>query len=230
LDRALRLLQPVKESFGESLSWADLIVLAGTTALEEAGGRTMRFCGGRTDATEAVAAGASLAGSADYLKPRVAPDGTSVELLKDSMQVSGLSLRESVALIGGGHSLGKMHVDRSGFKGHWTEDPTRLSNSYFQNLLNEQWEEIVVPESGKKQFKASGKELYMLKSDMLLRADGELAAIVQDYATDEGRFLNDFALAWTKLVNADRFKGPASSVCDAADARSDTVADSQFYV
>jgi catalase (peroxidase I) len=50
MDFALQVLAPVKEKFGPGLSWADLIVLAGTTALEEATGKQIPFCGGRTDA------------------------------------------------------------------------------------------------------------------------------------------------------------------------------------
>merc|ERR1719266_1234644 len=50
LDKVLALLDPVKQQFGEGLTWADLIVLAGTVALEEAGAPAMDFCGGRSDA------------------------------------------------------------------------------------------------------------------------------------------------------------------------------------
>jgi len=55
---------PPQESFGEGLSWADLIALAGTTALVAAGSPPLVFCGGRTDA-----AGAD--GGSDYLEPKL---------------------------------------------------------------------------------------------------------------------------------------------------------------
>ena len=41
----------------------------------------------------------------------------------------------------------------------------------------------------------------------------ELLAVAQEYAADEGLFLTNYARAWTKMMNADRFKGPAGSVC-----------------
>jgi len=54
----------------------------------------------------------------------------------------------------------------------------------------------------------------MLTSDVLMRADPEYSVVVQDYASDNDRFLDDFAAAWTRLMNADRFDGPAGNVCD----------------
>ena len=64
LDSALAVLLPVKEQFGDPLSWADLIALAGTVALEDAGAPPMEFCGGRVDAPV-------YDGGSDNLEPRV---------------------------------------------------------------------------------------------------------------------------------------------------------------
>lgn len=210
LDKALLLLKPIKDRFGSRLSWADLIVLAGTVAIEEAGGRPMQFCGGRTDAEEGS--------GSEYLKPNnISGNFTSVVELKESMKIMGLSNREMTVLIGGGHSLGKKHYTRSGFNGPWTPDPTRLSNDYFQTLLSEEWEEFTVPQTGKKQFKAKGKDLFMLKADLMFKIDAEFLAITHEYASDNNLFLDDFAKAWTRMANADRFAGPTGNVCEVGD-------------
>jgi catalase (peroxidase I) len=193
LDKALLLLKPVKDRFGEALSWADLIVLAGSTALEEAGSPSLSFCGGRSDALDGL--------GSEFLTPGVDGETKDASKLKNAARVMGLSLQEWVVLNG---------RVRSGI----SKDPTKLSNSYFRELLIETWEEYVVAQTGEVRYKAKGKELYMLKSDLALRFDPEFSVVAQEYASDNGRFLADFAVAWTKLMNADRFDGPTGNVCD----------------
>lgn len=53
----------------------------------------------------------------------------------------GFTDREMVALIGGGHAIGRCHKDRSGFDGPWTFMPTGLTNQFFIKLLDETWVE-----------------------------------------------------------------------------------------
>jgi len=71
LDQALTLLEPVKETFGAGLSWADLIALAGTVALVEAGSGPLSFCGGRTDASGGGGGGDDTNGGSNWLAPTV---------------------------------------------------------------------------------------------------------------------------------------------------------------
>lgn len=209
LQPVLRSLEPVKTKFGDGLTWADLIVLAGNVAIELAGGDAMPFCPGRSDA---------LAGDGSaYLEPTV--DGefdNTLDQLKLAVYKSGLTTREFVVLSGQPRSPEIM--DARGFHGSWDVDGAAFSNSYFTTLLSETWEEYTL-KNGKKQFKARGKDLYMLKPDLLLTYDPEFLAIVQDYASDNELFKKEFASAWTRLVTLDRFNGPAGNVC-AVTARS----------
>mmetsp|Transcript_13848 Transcript_13848/g.20906 ORF Transcript_13848/g.20906 Transcript_13848/m.20906 type:complete len:455 (+) Transcript_13848:2-1366(+) len=205
LDKALEMLDIVKEKYGESLSWADLIVLAGGVSLEESGASTIPFCGGRTDAKNGEASA--------YLYPKVIGDiSETIATFRQSIRLSGLTNREFVALMGG-HSVGHMHSQISGYTGQWTETPGVLSNDYFKLLLNETWKKVTNPDSGKVQYKASGKDIYMLRTDLLIRFDDELQVFAQEFASDNKVFLEAFKNAWVKIMNIDRFKGSAGNVC-----------------
>lgn len=179
----------------------------GTVALEGAGSRPIPFCGGRTDAADGAAS--------EWLEPKVTGEVTdSAAIFKEWIKTFGLTNQEMTVLIGGGHSLGQMHPDRSGFTGAWTATPTALSNEYFRNLFAERWEVYEVPSTGKRQYKAVNKELYMLPTDLLFVTDAELASIAEDYASNNDLFLEEFAAAWQKVVNIDRYDGPTGNVCD----------------
>jgi catalase-peroxidase len=136
LDKARRLLWPIKQQYGHSLSWADLMILAGNVALENMGFETYGFAGGRTDDWEPdlVYWGPELEmlASDRHLKdgtlqrplgathmgliyvnpegPRGKPDPIgSANNIRESFKRMAMNDEEVVALIAGGHTFGKMH-------------------------------------------------------------------------------------------------------------------------
>jgi catalase-peroxidase len=137
LDKARRLLWPVKQKYGRNLSWADLIVLAGNVAMESMGFETFGFAGGREDEFEPDAAadwgpeeemeswdrfdedddlmdqlGATVMGLI-YVNPE-GPEGEpdpewSAQRIRTSFDRMAMNDRETAALIAGGHTFGKVH-------------------------------------------------------------------------------------------------------------------------
>jgi len=212
VDNAIESLMPVKESHGHNLSWADLIVLAGNTALEKAGGKHFAFCGGRTDALDGL--------GSEFLAPKIMGNiSETIEHFKDYISIMGLTQREFTALIGAGYSVGDsgdcdgLFCRRDSFTGSKSVS-TSLSNIFFKTLLSESWAAYTIPDTGKQMFKAEGKDLLILGTDYMFRTDAELLAISQDFAADNDLFLTEVRAAWTKLANADRFDGPAGNLCD----------------
>ena len=137
LDKARRLLWPVKRKYGNSISWADLIILTGNIALESMGFRTFGFAGGRTDIwqpEEDVFWGKETqwltdqrhddTGALDqplaavemgliYVNPE-GPHGNpdpvaSGKEVRDTFARMGMTPEETVALVAGGHTFGKCH-------------------------------------------------------------------------------------------------------------------------
>lgn len=137
LDKARRLLWPIKRRYGNQISWADLIVLAGTVALESMGFATLGFAAGRTDIwqpEEDVFWGRETTWNGDerhaadggldqplaavemgliYVNPE-GPHGNpdpvaSGRDVRDTFARMGMTVEETVALVAGGHTFGKCH-------------------------------------------------------------------------------------------------------------------------
>ena len=137
LDRARRLLWPIKQKYGNKISWADLLVLAGNVAIEDMGGPTIGFGAGRADiwqpeedvywGTETEWLGENrYSGERDLENPLAAvqmgliyvnpegPDGkpdpiASAKDIRETFARMGMNDEETVALIAGGHTFGKAH-------------------------------------------------------------------------------------------------------------------------
>jgi catalase-peroxidase len=136
LDKARRLLWPVKKKYGRKISWADLMVLAGNCALESMGFKTFGFGGGREDVWEPEEinwgtedtwlADARYSGDRDLANPLAAvqmgliyvnpegPNGNADPLaaardIRETFRRMAMNDEETVALIAGGHSFGKTH-------------------------------------------------------------------------------------------------------------------------
>ena len=136
LDKARRLLWPIKQKYGKKISWADLMILAGNCALESMGFKTFGFAGGRADVWEPDEtywgkekewlANNRYSGDRDLENPLAAvqmgliyvnpegPDGNpdilaSAKDIRDTFGRMAMNDEETVALIAGGHTFGKAH-------------------------------------------------------------------------------------------------------------------------
>jgi catalase-peroxidase len=136
LDKARRLLWPVKQKYGNSLSWADLMILAGNVALESMGFKTFGFAGGRADVYEPDetywGSETTWLGDERYKGERqldnplaavqmgliyVNPEGpngnpdpvASARDIRETFARMAMNDEETVALVGGGHAFGKAH-------------------------------------------------------------------------------------------------------------------------
>ncbi len=142
LDKARRLLWPIKQKYGQKISWADLMILAGNVALESMGFKTIGFAGGRTDVWEPQSnvywgAEKKFLDDERYTEDRdleqplaavqmgliyVNPEGPNGEPdpikaavdIRETFARMGMNDEETVALIAGGHTLGKTHGASSG--------------------------------------------------------------------------------------------------------------------
>ncbi len=217
LRRVLTALEGVQSSVGVAVSMADLIVLGGAAAVEAAAaaaGVTVNVgvSTGRGDATQEQTDVESF----NWLEPRW--DGfrnhlgkgssqVAEHLLVDKAQLLDLGAPEMAVLVGGLRVLG-VSTDNHGV---FTDRVGTLSTDFFVNLmdLNTEW----VPASGAEDVfegkdRSSGQTRWTgTRNDLAFGSNSILRAISDVYAADDAgeKFANDFAAAWTKVMELDRF-------------------------
>jgi len=224
LAKVLRTLEAIQKDFnssqsgGKKVSLADLIVLGGCAAIEEAAKRAghevkIAFSPGRTDASQEQTDVHSFAlmepiadGFRNYLRKQ---NGTSPEeLLVDRAQLLTLTAPEMTVLIGGMRDLNANFAQSK--HGVLTKRPEMLTNDFFVNLLdmNTEWQ----PSASEGVYEGRERKTAEIKwtgtrVDLLFGSNSQLRAIAEVYASDDSKeaFVKDFAAAWNKVMNLDRY-------------------------
>lgn len=218
LGKVLSALEAVRVAFGKPVSMADLIVLGGNAAIEQAAKNagfdvTVPFTSGRGDASEEMTDAHSFA----VLEPKIDgfrnyASGTTrqslEELLVDKAQLLGLTAPEMTVLVGGLRVLGANH---GGSKhGVFTDRAGVLSNDFFVNLLKSsyeaQWTENADGSFTARDRKTGAETLSGTRVDLIFGSNSQLRALAEAYATaDAGKaFVDAFTAAWAKVMDADR--------------------------
>ncbi len=221
LATVLRTLEGIQESFnssGKYVSLADLIVLGGSAAVEVAAKRAgydvdVPFTPGRTDASQDQTDADSFAaleptadGFRNYLRKghRLPAE----YLLLDRANLLTLSAPEMTVLVGGLRVLGANAKQSQ--VGVLTSKPGTLTNDYFVNLLDlgTAWSASAGEETFEGRDVDTGEVKWTgSRADLVFGSNSELRAIAEVYASDDARekFAHDFAAAWVKVMNLDRF-------------------------
>jgi catalase-peroxidase len=225
LAKVLGVLEGIQKDFnagaagGKKVSLADLIVIAGNAAVEDAAAKagvkvSVPFHAGRTDASQEqtdVDSFEPLEPRADGFRNYVAKgyEDRQAELLIDKAQLLNLTAPQMTALVGGLRALG---ASFGGAKhGGFTDRPGVLSNDYFVNLLDmsTQWKRSEADRNVLEgRCRTSGKSKWTgTVVDLVFGSNSQLRAIAEVYAEDDAqeKFVHDFVAAWTQVMEADRF-------------------------
>ena len=225
LQAVLQVLETIQNQFNNArkdakkVSLADLIVLGGCAAIEQAAKNAgsnlvVPFKPGRTDATQAQTDVASFAvlepkadGFRNYLKGKYSVSAE--ELLVDRAQLLTLTAPEMTVLIGGMRVLGANFGQSE--LGVFTKRPGVLTNDFFVNLLDMRtaWQPTAADANVfEGRDRASGEPKWTgSRVDLVFGSNSQLRAIAEVYACADSqeKFLQDFVSAWNKVMNADRF-------------------------
>ncbi len=243
LQAARAFLEPVKRRHPH-ISYSDMWILASYVGLEVTGGPVIPFTAGRVDHVDGTywaKTGMSygrLPAAEKYCCPHLDDSNVSSSIDPTTGTVKGweglcshvrnevfyrmgFDDREIVALLCGGHVYGRCHPSASGYAGPWVEHPTKFSNEYASDMIEDEWTlvshgdrwlvgigaEELLPAPGKRQFvnKVPGKisddaNQMMLLSDMILKWDPSFRGYLEMYAKDEELLKTDFGVAFKKLT------------------------------
>jgi catalase-peroxidase len=225
LATVLRTLAGIREAFnaahagGRQVSIADLIVLAGSAAVEQAARNAgfdvqVPFTPGRADASQEqtdVESFAALEPSADGFRNYLGKGNRlpAEYLLLDRANLLTLSAPELTVLVGGLRVLGANY--QASPLGVLTTAPGSLTNDFFVNLLDmgTTWESVSGDENTFEGRDAATGEVKWTgsRADLVFGSNSELRALAEVYASDDAKqkFVNDFVAAWDKVMNLDRF-------------------------
>jgi len=224
LAKILQTLEAIQKEFnnsqssGKKVSIADLIVLGGSAAIEEAAKKAghsvkVSFAAGRTDASQEqtdVESFAVLEPKSDGFRNYLGKghEDQAAELLIDRANQLTLTAPEMTVLIGGMRAL-NANYDQSPL-GVFTNHPETLTNEFFVNLLdmNTAWSKS----SSKGVLEGYDRKSKALKwsgtlVDLVFGSNSELRALAEVYGSSDAgqKFVDDFAAAWTKVMNLDRY-------------------------
>jgi catalase-peroxidase len=219
LAQVVRKLEEIQKASGTTVSFADLVVLGGVAAVEKAAKDAgfdiaVPFTPGRGDASQEMTDVDSFA----YLEPKsdgfrnFAGKGNPLPaeyMLIDRANLLTLTVPEMSVLVGGLRVLGANFKDSK--LGVFTDKPGRLTNDFFVNILDmdTEWSPSSKDDEtyvGKD--RSTGKQKWIgSRVDLIFGSNSQLRAVAEVYAEDDAKekFVRDFAAAWSKVMDLDRF-------------------------
>ncbi|MBX9785272.1 MAG: catalase/peroxidase HPI [Chitinophagaceae bacterium] len=209
------------QSGNKKVSLADVIVLGGCAAVEQAAKNAgvniaVPFTAGRNDASQGQTDVESFAvlephadGFRNYKKVKSGYTASTEEMLVDKAQLLTLTAPEMTALVGG---MRVLHTNYDASQhGVFTKQKDTLSNDFFVNLLGfgTIWN---ATSDSKETFEGRDRKTGAVKwtatrADLIFGSNSELRALAEVYACEDGKekFVHDFVKAWDKVMNLDRF-------------------------
>ena len=224
LDRVLETLGKIQNDFNSAqsgdkrVSLADLIVLGGTAAIEQAARRAgvdadVPFSPGRADASQEETDADSFAllePAADGFRNYFASGNprSPAEMLVEKAALLNLTIPEMTVLVGGMRAMNANAGQSS--HGVFTDRPGTLSNDFFVHLtdMSTQWNQASTEGVYEGRDRATGDIKWTATPvDLIFGSNSELRAVAEFYASDDGQkeFVHDFVDAWTKVMTSDRF-------------------------